>query len=77
MQIVYAAGPFTTHKTLNYNAFKNFLDKMRTDAPNVLILQGPFIDFENEPISNCQLAYKDGNMESFATFEDLFKDLMT
>jgi hypothetical protein len=56
---------------------KLFLERVAREGAQVVILQGPFLDFENEEINACQLAYMENGLESFATYEELFKDLVT
>jgi len=41
---MFAAGPFATNKALTYKPLKDLLERAKEEKPNVLILQGPFID---------------------------------
>ena len=75
---MYACGPYTTQKSLSYLPLKELLKKAKEEQPHVLILSGPFVDMANEDVNNCHLIFKvDGSEDmQFATFEDLFQDLM-
>lgn len=55
LSIVAVAGPFTTNDNLDYDPFIDVLMNVLKDAPDVVILCGPFVD-ERQPL----VAEKDG-----------------
>ncbi|CAG8456829.1 1626_t:CDS:10 [Paraglomus occultum] len=63
MTIVIASGPYTLNTNLQYQPFLDFINKMKTEKPDVLILLGPFVDQDHPLI-------KSGNLDS--TLEDIF-----
>ncbi|XP_050404737.1 DNA polymerase alpha subunit B isoform X1 [Patella vulgata] len=64
INIVVAAGPFTTSHTLAYEPLADLLKLLQNDQPNVLIILGPIVDARNTEIEK-------GNVNF--TYEELFK----
>jgi DNA polymerase alpha subunit B len=76
-QVMIAKGPFSVKKTLSYNPLTDLLEKVKKEQPHCLVLVGPFIDMENNSISQCTLKIEnkqeDGKMGyDFLTNEELF-----
>ncbi|KAI9099409.1 DNA polymerase alpha/epsilon subunit B-domain-containing protein [Phlyctochytrium arcticum] len=55
VNVVIASGPFTLEDSLNYEPFEDFVKQMEIDAPDVIILQGPFVDSTHPMIMNGDL----------------------
>lgn len=67
VEVLVAAGPFTTDSTLDFEPLQDLLDVIRKEPPDAVVLIGPFVD-ENHPL------IKSGETE--VTFEELFDDLV-
>lgn len=76
LQLMIACGPFSLKNSLSYQGLKDFLEAVKKDEPNGVILMGPFLDQNNEDISMGELFYERGGEEDCASHEELFKDLM-
>ncbi|ESP02897.1 hypothetical protein LOTGIDRAFT_110777 [Lottia gigantea] len=61
INIMLAAGPFTTSDTLTYEPLADFLQLLQKDKPNVLVLMGPLVDSKNTEIEvrNTDFSFKD------------------
>jgi DNA polymerase alpha subunit B len=57
LQLMIACGPFTLSNSLSYQGLKDFLEVVKKDEPNAMILMGPFLDQNNEEISMGELFY--------------------
>ncbi|XP_022644766.1 DNA polymerase alpha subunit B-like [Varroa destructor] len=51
VQLVVAAGPYTTIDTLSYEPYHDFVDKLAEDEPDIAILFGPFVDRNHKKLS--------------------------
>jgi DNA polymerase alpha subunit B len=58
LQIIVAAGPYTTGDSLSYDALDDLLEMVRRDQPHVLILMGPFLDVANQALESGDISYK-------------------
>lgn len=63
LQIVVAAGPFTTADALSYEPLSDILSYVREHKPHICILIGPFVDSKHEIIERENLS---------ETFEEIF-----
>ena len=65
LNIVTAAGPFTTADNLDYQPLQDLLIKVLQDKPDVLVLVGPFVDISQPLLSTGDVrlsnAVDDGN----------------
>ncbi|CDW77872.1 dna polymerase alpha subunit b-like [Stylonychia lemnae] len=78
LNIMIASGPFTFKNSLSYKGLQDFLEIVKKEQPQAVILQGPFLDFSNLDIYSGELFYDDiKTMEKvFVTHEELFQDLI-
>ncbi|XP_033217310.1 DNA polymerase alpha subunit B isoform X3 [Belonocnema kinseyi] len=63
INIMIAAGPFTTIDDLSYEPLINLLDRIKEEEPHILILIGPFVEYTHPQIG-CVLNHR--------TCQDLF-----
>ena len=78
MHIMTACGPFTHRTNLLYEPLKDLFRKIENEQPNVLILMGPFLDWNHEQISEGNLSFKNPNNEGkleFLDYSELFDKL--
>eukprot|EP00960_Hanusia_phi_P036328 752272-Hanusia_phi.AAC.2 len=47
LSILAASGPYTTSADLNYSPLDDLLEYARNEAPDVLVLCGPFVDYQH------------------------------
>ncbi|EKX53416.1 DNA polymerase alpha subunit B, partial [Guillardia theta CCMP2712] len=47
LSIVAASGPYTTSADLNYSPLDDLLEYVRKESPDVLVLCGPFVDYQH------------------------------
>lgn len=61
VDIMVAAGPFTTTGDLSYDPLNDLLDVVRRDCPDVLIMIGPFVDEDHPMIkaADCDVTYEE------------------
>jgi DNA polymerase alpha subunit B len=75
LNIVTAAGPFSTSDNLNYKPIEDFFIKMLEQKPDVIILIGPFVDISHEKCTEGEVFIEtenDGDVS--VSFEQLFKN---
>lgn len=77
VQIIVAAGPFTTRGDLMYDGLQELMSRVRQDMPHVLILLGPFVDGMNEDVQSGNISFRNssGQLE-FLDFNDLFEKVL-
>ncbi|KAK8242083.1 DNA polymerase alpha 70 kDa subunit [Phyllosticta capitalensis] len=73
--ILSASGPFTPGHALDYSAFHALLETASTSRPDVLILQGPFLDIEHPSVINGDFSLPDSAVANpdEATIKDVFR----
>ena len=71
LQMIIAAGPFTTENNLSYEPLKDLLKIVVQEEPHILYLQGPFIDKNNTDIKEGEVYfYPTGSKEPvYTSFE--------
>lgn len=52
LKIMVASGPFTASDNLNYEPLWDLMERAAEDEPNLLILIGPFLDYNHQVIQN-------------------------
>eukprot|EP00041_Stephanoeca_diplocostata_P010570 m.168423 g.168423 ORF g.168423 m.168423 type:complete len:663 (+) comp18206_c0_seq5:180-2168(+) len=67
LDILVAAGPFSTSQDLAYAPLDDLLDVIRRDKPDAVVLMGPFVDEEHPMV-------KGGDMRE--TFEEKFEEVV-
>ena len=67
IDILVAAGPFTTNQDLTYTPLDDLLDVIRRDPPDAVILMGPFVP-EDHPM------VKDADLD--ITYEEFFEQVI-
>ena len=68
LDVVVAAGPFTTSDNLDYEPLDDFLAYLAQNKPHVAIMIGPFVDAGHEKIASCDTGNK--------TYNEIFRDVM-
>eukprot|EP01134_Creolimax_fragrantissima_P007842 CFRG7842T1 len=68
LRFVCAAGPFTCNDDLSYQPLDELLESVKKDAPDVLILMGPFVDETHPMIINPT-----GGLQH-STYQEVFDD---
>lgn len=64
LNILVAAGPFTSPDSLRFEAFDDLIKKIEETKPNVCILIGPFLD-ESHPKFDEFLEKQENTFETF------------
>ena len=64
LNVITAAGPFTTIDNLNYEPFVDLLKRMLRTKPDVLVLIGPFVDITQSNLSSGDVMLQDMDMEN-------------
>ena len=79
LQVVVAAGPFTTGDSLAYDALADLLETVRRDKPHTLILMGPFLDVANQAIESGDISFKNPTSQTihFMDYDELFHTLLS
>ncbi|XP_037026973.1 DNA polymerase alpha subunit B [Bradysia coprophila] len=62
LSMVIASGPFTKTTDITYEPMHELIQYCQTNKPNVLIINGPFLDADNQIVATGELS------ESFASF---------
>ncbi|XP_072017179.1 DNA polymerase alpha subunit B-like [Amphiura filiformis] len=57
LQVLTAAGPFTTSDNLNFDALNDLIKVVQQDKPDVCILFGPFVDAKHTHIEELDSTY--------------------
>merc|ERR1712241_250323 len=65
LQIVVAAGPYTTSDNFKYEPLQDLLAYVSKNNPHILVLCGPFVDVKHPKLESCE-----------ATFDSLFGTVM-
>jgi DNA polymerase alpha subunit B len=68
LEVLVAAGPFTTTADMDFNPLQDLLDVIRRSPPDAVILLGPFVP-ENHPM------VRDADMDM--TYAELFDQIIT
>ncbi|EWC48169.1 hypothetical protein DRE_02273 [Drechslerella stenobrocha 248] len=76
MNVFIAAGPYTTDDNLDFEGLIELVDKIVETCPDVVFLNGPFIDAEHPKV---KLGDFPVDMDNFSGYvmEDLFKEKIT
>jgi len=79
LQIVVAAGPFTTNDSLAYDALGDLLETVRRDKPHTLVLMGPFLDVANQAIEGGDISFKNPATQAvqYLDYDELFHTLLS
>lgn len=73
LQIVTACGPFTTSDNMDYQPIIDLMHVILELAPDVVILNGPFVDVRQEMVQKGDFTVEvSGGQEIKASFETLF-----
>lgn len=72
IHIVVAAGPFTAPDNLHYEPLVDLINYVAENRPHVLILVGPFVEFNHQEIQKCEMA---DSFDEF--FEQCIGNVMT
>lgn len=77
VQMIVAAGPFTSRGDLLYDGLQELMARVRQEMPHVLMLMGPFVDGMNEDVKSGNICFRNstGQLE-FLDFNDLFSKVM-
>ncbi|XP_014219108.1 DNA polymerase alpha subunit B [Copidosoma floridanum] len=67
LNLVVAAGPFTRSNDLNYQPLWELMDCVAEEEPHVLVLIGPFIDYNHPDVQNNAFT---------CTYQDFFNKLI-
>ena len=59
LSVMTAAGPFTTADNLDYAPFMDFLSKVLTNKPDLVILLGPFVDSSQPIMASGEMVLKE------------------
>ena len=54
MQVVVAAGPYTTSDNLNYEPLDDLFTYVEKHSPHLVVLCGPFVDAKHSMIDGCR-----------------------
>ncbi|KAI3405858.2 GPI8 [Candida oxycetoniae] len=58
MKILVASGPYSNQNNLDFSKLENLVEKINTDIrPNVIILNGPFIDLTNKVVEDGDFSF--------------------
>lgn len=52
LKVLTACGPFTTSDSMSYQPFVDFLHVVMEQAPDVVVLTGPFVDMRQEAVQS-------------------------
>ena len=63
IQTMVASGPFTSRQNLLYDTLQDLMTLVRRDQPHVLVLMGPFVDYQNEDIQEGVISYQNSTGE--------------
>ncbi|KAF3908547.1 hypothetical protein ABW21_db0207155 [Orbilia brochopaga] len=72
MNVFIAAGPYTTDDNLEFEALVELVDKIVETSPDVVFLNGPFIDAEHPKVKLGDFEIDMANFSGFP-LDDLFK----
>jgi DNA polymerase alpha subunit B len=72
LQVITAAGPFTTSDNVTYEPLENLLGRALMSKPDVLILIGPFVDITQPIIASGEITLPDNAGEHNASYEMVF-----
>lgn len=74
LNVIVAAGPFTTSDNLDYEPFGDLMLHIQLTRPDVVILAGPFVDIRHPQIQNnhIQLEMEDGSFAN-VTLTQMFQ----
>ena len=73
LKVVSACGPFTTSDNLEYQPFIDLVSGFIEDAPDVVILTGPFVDARQELIRSGRVLAETGEgTQVVASYEAFF-----
>jgi len=67
VDVLVAAGPFTTSADLSFNPLQDLLDVIRREPPDAVILMGPFVPEDHPMVKDCDLDI---------TYEELFEQVI-
>ncbi|KAJ3304807.1 DNA-directed DNA polymerase alpha subunit pol12 [Kappamyces sp. JEL0829] len=67
LSLVVASGPYALNDSLEYEPLEELISSVERDAPNVLILSGPFVDIDHPMFQPSALTEVD------LTFEEVFR----
>ena len=80
MNVMVAAGPFTTNDNLLYEPFRDLLGRILDAKPDLLILMGPYVDLSQPLLANPDVSLPevddDGNeirVHEAASYEMVFR----
>ncbi|CAI5756641.1 unnamed protein product [Candida verbasci] len=77
LKVIIVSGPLTNSNKLDFTRFENLIEKINTEIlPNVVILNGPFLDLTNKCIEDGDIELNDGQQPP-KNLDDLFKRIIT
>ena len=78
LKIVTACGPYTTSDNLDYEPFIDLMNNVLEQAPDVVILIGPFVDLRHDSIKNGSTKVElEGGGEMVLSYETYFANKIT
>ncbi|KAK6201440.1 DNA polymerase alpha-primase complex B subunit [Scheffersomyces amazonensis] len=77
LKLLIASGPFSNSHTLNYQKLSNLVDSINSNIkPHVVILNGPFIDLNNNSVSLGDIEIP-GDKQPPRNLDEVFKKVIT
>ncbi|KAI5960587.1 POL12 [Candida pseudojiufengensis] len=77
LKVVIASGPYTNSNKLNFTKLENLIEKLNTEIhPNVIILNGPFIDLTNKEVEEGDFPSLPKDQQP-RNLDDVFRMLIT
>lgn len=72
LKVILAAGPFCNNNTIDFTKFSQFVDKINTLNPHIVILVGPFIDITNNLVRSGDIDLQN-EKKQIKDLDDLFR----
>jgi DNA polymerase alpha subunit B len=77
LKVMSACGPFTTSQSMDYQPFVDLLNVLLEEAPDVVILTGPFVDVRQSKVQSGSVSIdvgddEDNAVEAVLPFEAMF-----
>ena len=73
LKVVTACGPFTTSDSMDYQPFIDLIHVVIEQAPDVVVLTGPFVDMRQEQVKKGRTTVElEGDQHKVVSYESLF-----
>ncbi|KAL7578443.1 hypothetical protein ACA910_012833 [Epithemia clementina (nom. ined.)] len=75
LNIMAVSGPFATSSGLNYQPLWDFVNKVQSSKPDVVVMTGPFVDMRQEAMKSGQtIVQNDDGSETLLPLETFFAE---